>query len=91
MFNIVDEVFMLNEFGKDVVVLIGGFLIIEVLLVGVVVGLCDIMDVVDVGLVEGGFVWIYYWGGKYVVVNFFGVFVVGVGVGMDNIVFLSWF
>ena len=50
-----DEVFMLNEFGKDVAALTNGSLTIEVLPAGAVVGPRDIMDAVDAGLVEGGF------------------------------------
>ncbi|CUJ07746.1 TRAP transporter substrate-binding protein [Cognatishimia activa] len=86
-----DEVFMLNEFGKDVAALTGGSLTIEVLPAGAVVGPRDIMDAVDAGLVEGGFAWTHYWGGKHVAANLFGAPVAGAGVGLDNIAFLSWF
>jgi TRAP-type mannitol/chloroaromatic compound transport system substrate-binding protein len=67
-----DEVFMLNDFGKDVAALTGGSLTIEVLPAGAVVGPRDIMDAVDAGLVEGGFAWTHYWGGKHVAANLFG-------------------
>ncbi|WP_270726020.1 TRAP transporter substrate-binding protein [Shimia sp. Alg240-R146] len=86
-----DEVTMLNEFGKDVAALTGGSLTIEVLPAGAVVGPRDIMDAVDAGLVEGGFAWTHYWGGKHVAANLFGAPVAGAGVGLDNIAFLSWF
>ncbi|MGB0507196.1 MAG: TRAP transporter substrate-binding protein [Pikeienuella sp.] len=86
-----DEVHMLNEFGKDVAALTGGSLTIEVLPAGAVVGPRDILDAVDAGLVEGGFAWTHYWGGKHVAANLFGAPVAGAGVGMDNIAFLSWF
>jgi len=86
-----DEVFMLNEFGKDVAALTGGSLTIEVLPAGAVVGPRDIMDAVDAGLVEGGFAWTHYWGGKHPAANLFGAPVAGAGVGLDNIAFLSWF
>ena len=89
--NTADEVFMLNEFGKDVAALTGGSLTIEVLPAGAVVGPRDIMDAVDAGLVEGGFAWTHYWGGKHVAANLFGAPVAGAGVGLDNIAFLSWF
>ncbi|MBO6776765.1 MAG: TRAP transporter substrate-binding protein [Paracoccaceae bacterium] len=89
--NTADEVFMLNEFGKDVASLTGGSLTIEVLPAGAVVGPRDIMDAVDAGLVEGGFAWTHYWGGKHVAANLFGAPVAGAGVGLDNIAFLSWF
>ena len=86
-----DEVFMLKEFAKDVSDLTGGSLTIEVLPAGAVVGPRDIMDAVDAGLVEAGFAWTHYWGGKHVAANLFGAPVAGAGVGMDNIAFLSWF
>jgi TRAP-type mannitol/chloroaromatic compound transport system substrate-binding protein len=86
-----DEVVMLNAFGDDVAALTGGSLKIEVLPAGAVVGPRDIMDAVDAGLVEGGFAWTHYWGGKHVAANLFGAPVAGAGVGMDNIAFLSWF
>ena len=77
--NTADEVFMLNEFGKDVAALTGGSLTIEVLPAGAVVGPRDIMDAVDAGLVEGGFAWTHYWGGKHVAANLFGAPVAGAG------------
>ncbi|MFK7902544.1 MAG: TRAP transporter substrate-binding protein [Nitratireductor sp.] len=86
-----DEVVMLNAFGDDVSALTNGSLKIEVLPAGAVVGPRDIMDAVDAGLVEGGFAWTHYWGGKHVAANLFGAPVAGAGVGMDNIAFLSWF
>ncbi|MCP3868288.1 MAG: C4-dicarboxylate ABC transporter substrate-binding protein, partial [Gammaproteobacteria bacterium] len=89
--NTADEVVMLKEFGNDVAALTNGSLKIEVLPAGAVVGPRDIMDAVDAGLVEGGFAWTHYWGGKHVAANLFGAPVAGAGVGLDNIAFLSWF
>lgn len=86
-----DEVVMLKAFGDDVAALTNGSLKIEVLPAGAVVGPRDIMDAVDAGLVEGGFAWTHYWGGKHVAANLFGAPVAGAGVGLDNIAFLSWF
>ena len=86
-----DEVVMLREFGKDVAALTGGSLTVEVLPAGAVVGPRDIIDAVDSGLVEGGFAWTHYWGGKHVAANLFGAPVAGAGVGLDNMAFLSWF
>ena len=31
----------------------------------------DVMDAVDAGLVEGGFAWTHYWGGKHVAANLY--------------------
>lgn len=86
-----DEVHMLNEFGSDVAALTSGSLKIEVLPAGAVVGPRDIMDAVDAGLVEGGFAWTHYWGGKHPAANLFGAPIAGAGVGMDALAFLSWF
>jgi TRAP-type mannitol/chloroaromatic compound transport system substrate-binding protein len=89
--NTSDEAVMLGKFGEDVAALTGGSLKIEILPAGAIVGPRDIMDAVDAGLVEGGFAWTHYWGGKHVAANLFGAPVAGAGVGMDNIAFLSWF
>lgn len=89
--NTADEVFMLEDFGKDVAALTGGSLKIEVLPAGAVVAARDVMDAVDAGLVEGGFAWTHYWGGKHPAANLFGAPIAGAGVGLDNIAFLSWF
>jgi TRAP-type mannitol/chloroaromatic compound transport system substrate-binding protein len=86
-----DEVVMLRAFGDDVTALTNGSLKIEILPAGAIVGPRDIMDAVDAGLVEGGFAWTHYWGGKHVAANLFGAPVAGAGVGLDNIAFLSWF
>ena len=86
-----DEVVMLRAFGDDVAALTNGSLKIEILPAGAIVGPRDIMDAVDAGLVEGGFAWTHYWGGKHVAANLFGAPVAGAGVGLDNIAWMSWF
>ena len=86
-----DEVFMLEEFAKDVSDLTGGSLKIEVLPAGAVVGVRETLDAVDSGLIEGGFAWTHYWSGKHPAAMLFGSPVAGAGVGIDNIAFLSWF
>jgi len=86
-----DEVFMLEDFAKDVSDLTGGSLKIEVLPAGAVVGVKETLDAVDKGLIEGGFAWTHYWSGKHPAAMLFGSPVAGAGVGIDNIAFLSWF
>ena len=86
-----DEVRMVESFAADVAELTGGSLTIEILPAGAVVGPRDIIDAVDAGLVEGGFAWTHYWGGKHPAANLFGAPIAGAGVGLDNIAFLSWF
>jgi TRAP-type mannitol/chloroaromatic compound transport system substrate-binding protein len=86
-----DEVFMLQEFANDVEALTGGSVKFEILPAGAVVGVRETLDAVDSGLLEGGFAWTHYWGGKHPAANLFGAPIAGAGVGLDNIAFLSWF
>ena len=89
--NSTDEVRMVEDFATDVAELTGGSVKIEVLPAGAVVGPRDIIDAVDAGLVEGGFAWTHYWGGKHPAANLFGAPIAGAGVGLDALAFLSWF
>jgi len=89
--NSTDEVRMVESFAADVADLTGGSVKIEVLPAGAVVGPRDIIDAVDAGLVEGGFAWTHYWGGKHPAANLFGAPIAGAGVGLDALAFLSWF
>jgi len=86
-----DEVVMFNRFADDVEALTNGELKFEVLPAGAVVGVGDILDAVDAGLVEAGFAWTHYFSGKHPAAMLFGSPVAGAGVGMDNIAWLSWF
>jgi len=86
-----DEVFMLEEFGRDVSALTGGSVSLEILPAGSVVGVRETLDAVDSGLIDGGFAWTHYWSGKHPAAMLFGSPVAGAGVGIDNIAFLSWF
>ena len=89
--NSTDEVRMVESFAADVADLTGGSVKIEVLPAGAVVGPRDIIDAVDAGLVEGGFAWTHYWGGKHPAANLFGAPIAGAGVGLDALAFLSGF
>lgn len=89
--NSTDEVRMVESFAQDVFDLTNGSVKIEILPAGAVVGPRDIIDAVDAGLVEGGFAWTHYWGGKHPAANLFGAPIAGAGVGLDNQAFLSWF
>jgi TRAP-type mannitol/chloroaromatic compound transport system substrate-binding protein len=86
-----DEVHMLQEFANDVEALTAGSVKFEILPAGAVVGVRETLDAVDSGLIEGGFAWTHYWGGKHPAANLFGAPIAGAGVGLDNIAFLSWF
>ena len=89
--NSTDEVRMVESFAQDVLDLTTGSVKIEILPAGAVVGPRDIIDAVDAGLVEAGFAWTHYWGGKHPAANLFGAPIAGAGVGLDNQAFLSWF
>ncbi|MGF1476242.1 MAG: TRAP transporter substrate-binding protein [Geminicoccaceae bacterium] len=86
-----DEVTMLNEFASDVARLTNDEVKIEVLPAGAVVGVQEVLEAVDAGLVEGGFAWTHYWSGYHPAAMLFGSPVAGAGVGIDNIAFISWF
>ena len=87
-----DEVTMLKNFADDVKALTADDPItIEVLPAGAIVGVKEVLDAVDKGLVEGGFAWTHYWSGKHPAAALFGSPPAGGGIGMDNIAFLSWF
>lgn len=86
-----DEAVMLAEFAKDVSDLTNGEVVFEILPAGAVVGVPDILDAVDSGVVDAGFAWTHYWSGKHPAAMLFGSPVAGAGVGLDNIAFVSWF
>ncbi|MBM2576268.1 TRAP transporter substrate-binding protein [Jannaschia sp. Os4] len=86
-----DEVTMLQEFADDVSALTDGSVQFEILPAGSVVGVQETLDAVDAGLIDGGFAWTHYWGGKHPAANLFGAPIAGAGVGLDNLAFLSWF
>ena len=86
-----DEAKIVQDFANDVENLTQGEVKLELLPAGAVVGVSDIIDAVDSGLVDGGFAWTHYWSGKHPAAMLFGSPVAGAGVGIDNIAFMSWF
>lgn len=86
-----DEAKIVQDFADDVENLTAGEVKLELLPAGAVVGVSDIIDAVDSGLVDGGFAWTHYWSGKHPAAMLFGSPVAGAGVGIDNIAFMSWF
>jgi TRAP-type mannitol/chloroaromatic compound transport system substrate-binding protein len=89
--NTADEVVMLKDFADDVKALTDGEIEFEILPAGAVVGVQEILDAVDAGLIDGGFAWTHYWSGKHPAAMLFGSPVAGAGIGIDNIAFMSWF
>jgi len=89
--NTADEVVMLQDFADDVKALTDGEVEFEILPAGAVVGVQEILDAVDAGLIDGGFAWTHYWSGKHPAAMLFGSPVAGAGIGIDNIAFMSWY
>jgi TRAP-type mannitol/chloroaromatic compound transport system substrate-binding protein len=89
--NTADEVVMLQDFADDVKALTDGEVVFEILPAGAVVGVQEILDAVDAGLIDGGFAWTHYWSGKHPAAMLFGSPVAGAGIGIDNIAFMSWY
>jgi TRAP-type mannitol/chloroaromatic compound transport system substrate-binding protein len=89
--NTADEVVMLQDFAADVKALTDGEVEFEILPAGAVVGVQEILDAVDAGLIDGGFAWTHYWSGKHPAAMLFGSPVAGAGIGIDNIAFMSWY
>jgi TRAP-type mannitol/chloroaromatic compound transport system substrate-binding protein len=89
--NTADEVVMLQDFADDVKALTNGEVEFEILPAGAVVGVQEILDAVDAGLIDGGFAWTHYWSGKHPAAMLFGSPVAGAGIGIDNIAFMSWY
>ena len=82
---------LLQQFTDNVSVLTNGEVKFEILPAGAVVGVSEMIDAVDSGLVEGGFAWTHYWSGKHPAAMLFGSPVAGAGLGIDNIAFFSWY
>jgi len=86
-----DEVVMLNDFGRNVKELTNGTVIIEALPAGAIVGVPEILDAVNKGLIEAGLAWTHYWSGKHPAAMLFGSPTAGAGLGLDNISWVSWY
>ena len=87
-----DEVTLLIDYAAAVAALTADDPVtIEVLPAGAVVGVKEVLDAVDKGLVEGGFAWTHYWSGKHPAAALFGSPPAGGCIGMDNLAFVSWF
>jgi TRAP-type mannitol/chloroaromatic compound transport system substrate-binding protein len=63
---------------------------VDVLPLGAVVGLGEILEAVDKGVVEAGSAWTHVWSGKHPAAGLFGSPPAGAGTGMDQIAHLSW-
>lgn len=68
-----------------------GRLKIEVLPAGAVVGVFEILDAVNKGIINGGFAWTHYWSGKHPAGLLFSAPTAGLGIGLDQVSVISWF
>ena len=86
-----DEITMFRDFAGNVSALTNGEVEFEILPAGSVVGVKEILDAVDKGLLEGGIAWTHYWSGKHPATMLFGSPTAGAGLGMDNLAWVSWY
>ena len=82
---------LIERMGTRVDAMSSGRLKIEVLPAGAVVGVFEILDAVDTGIVNGGFAWTHYWSGKHPAGLLFSAPTAGLGVGLDQVSVISWF
>lgn len=80
----------MQKFAERLHKMSNGRLKIDVLPVGAVVGLTEILEAVDKGVVEAGFAWTHVWSGKHPAAGLFGSPPGGAGIGMDQTTHLSW-
>lgn len=80
----------LQKFAERMHKMSNGRLKIDVLPIGAVVGLTEILEAVDKGVVEAGFAWTHVWSGKHPAAGLFGSPPGGAGTGMDQTTHLSW-
>ena len=82
---------LIERMGGRIDAMSAGRLKIEVLPAGAVVGVFEILDAVDKGIVNGGFAWTHYWSGKHPAGLLFSSPTAGLGVGLDQVSVMSWF
>ena len=82
---------LIERMGGRIDAMSAGRLKIEVLPAGAVVGVFEILDAVDKGIVNGGFAWTHYWSGKHPAGLLFSSPTAGLGVGLDQVSVISWF
>lgn len=78
----------LQKFAERLNKMSNGRLRVEVLPVGAVVGLSEILDAVDKGVIEAGYAWTHVWSGRNPAAGLWPLS--GAAAGMDQTVQLSW-
>ncbi|MBI4589454.1 MAG: TRAP transporter substrate-binding protein [Candidatus Rokubacteria bacterium] len=80
----------MQKFAERLQKMSAGRVKVDVLPIGAVVGLSEILEAVDKGVVEAGFAWTHVWSGKHPAAGLFGSPPAGAGTGMDQTTHLSW-
>lgn len=80
----------LQRFAERVQKMSAGRLRVDVLPLGAVVGLTEILEAVDKGVVEAGYAWTHVWSGKHPAAGLFGSPPAGAGTGMDQMAHTAW-
>lgn len=78
----------LQQFAERLNKMSGGRLRVEALPIGAVVGLTEILEAVDKGVIEAGYAWTHVWSGKHPAAGLWPLS--GAVAGMDQTVQLSW-
>ncbi len=81
---------LIERMAKRIDDMSAGRLKIEVLPAGAVVGVFEILDAVDKGIVNGGMAWTHYWSGKHPAGLLFSAPTAGLGMGLDQLSTVSW-
>lgn len=81
---------LIDRMAKRIDAMSAGRLKIEVLPAGAVVGVFEILDAVDKGIVNGGMAWTHYWSGKHPAGLLFSAPTAGLGMGLDQLGTVSW-
>lgn len=81
---------LIDRMAKRIEAMSNKRLKVEVLPAGAVVGVFEILDAVDQGIVNGGQAWTHYWSGKNPAGLLFSAPTAGLGMGLDQLSTVSW-
>jgi TRAP-type mannitol/chloroaromatic compound transport system substrate-binding protein len=81
---------LIDRMAKRIEAMSNKRLMVEVLPAGAVVGVFEILDGVDQGIINGGQAWTHYWSGKHPAGLLFSAPCAGLGYGLDQLSTVSW-